>query len=169
MTASFGCSASSAWASFVSSQNHLLRVTGVLGLDTPASPLVKYGITYLFVQAEFGLCCPLSMTDSLARTLRKYGEPALVEKYWPRMTQLRFEDQAQGAMFMTEQAAGSDISYQLLMRSNPSYIDAHNRIMAASYALVTDAAFVGDILTNYSTAMDYDLSGDTDVPRSKCS
>ena len=50
------------------------------------------------------------MTDSLARTLRKYGEPALVEKYWPRMTQLRFEDQAQGAMFMTEQAAGSDIS-----------------------------------------------------------
>jgi alkylation response protein AidB-like acyl-CoA dehydrogenase len=26
------------------------------------------------------------------------------------MTQLRFEDQAQGAMFMTEQAAGSDIS-----------------------------------------------------------
>ncbi len=84
--------------------------TGVLGWDGKLPPLAKYALTYLFVQAEFGLCCPLSMTDSLARTLRKYGEPALVEKYWPRMTQLRFEDQAQGAMFMTEQAAGSDIS-----------------------------------------------------------
>ncbi|MHC3432172.1 acyl-CoA dehydrogenase family protein [Delftia lacustris] len=84
--------------------------TGVLGWDGKLPPLAKYALTYLFVQAEFGLCCPLSMTDSLARTLRKYSEPALVEKYWPRMTQLRFEDQAQGAMFMTEQAAGSDIS-----------------------------------------------------------
>ncbi len=84
--------------------------TGVLGWDGKLPPLAKYALTYLFVQAEFGLCCPLSMTDSLARTLRKYGEPALVEKYWLRMTQLRFEDQAQGAMFMTEQAAGSDIS-----------------------------------------------------------
>lgn len=84
--------------------------TGVLGWDGKLPPLAKYALTYLFVQAEFGLCCPLSMTDSLARTLRKYGEPALVEKYCPRMTQLRFEDQAQGAMFMTEQAAGSDIS-----------------------------------------------------------
>ncbi|EZP53249.1 acyl-CoA dehydrogenase family protein [Delftia sp. RIT313] len=84
--------------------------TGVLGWDGKLPPLAKYALTYLFVQAEFGLCCPLSMTDSLARTLRKYGKPALVEKYWPRMTQLRFEDQAQGAMFMTEQAAGSDIS-----------------------------------------------------------
>ncbi|MCP6082564.1 hypothetical protein NL341_26575, partial [Klebsiella pneumoniae] len=31
-------------------------------------PLVKYALTYLFVQAEFGLCCPVSMTDSLTRT-----------------------------------------------------------------------------------------------------
>ena len=27
-------------------------------------------------QSEFGLCCPLSMTDSLTRTLRKYGDEA---------------------------------------------------------------------------------------------
>jgi alkylation response protein AidB-like acyl-CoA dehydrogenase len=84
--------------------------TGVLGWEDRLPPLAKYALTYLFVQAEFGLCCPLSMTDSLARTLRKYGAPDLVEKYWPRLTQLRFEDQAQGAMFMTEQAAGSDIA-----------------------------------------------------------
>ena len=31
-----------------------------------------------FAQAEFGLLCPVSMTDSLARTLRRYGDPGLV-------------------------------------------------------------------------------------------
>lgn len=58
-------------------------------------------------------------------------------------------------------AAGSDISYQLLMRSQPSYLDAHNRIMAASYALVTDAVFVGAIKTA-ATPLNYDFSADTD-------
>jgi len=71
---------------------------------------VKYVLTYLFVQAEFGLCCPVSMTDSLTRTLRKFGSPALVERYLPRLTTLDFDELAQGAMFMTEQAAGSDIA-----------------------------------------------------------
>ena len=49
---------------------------GVLGWDTPMPAAAKYALTYLFVQAEFGLCCPLSMTDSLTRTLRKFGAPA---------------------------------------------------------------------------------------------
>ena len=49
---------------------------GVLGWDAPMPPAAKYALTYLFVQAEFGLCCPLSMTDSLTRTLRKFGDPA---------------------------------------------------------------------------------------------
>jgi len=83
--------------------------SGVLGWQQGAlPPLVKYALTYLFVQAEFGLCCPLSMTDSLARTLRKFGDAALVQKYWSQLTSLDFE--TQGAMFMTEQAAGSDIA-----------------------------------------------------------
>ncbi|PAJ83724.1 DNA alkylation response protein, partial [Burkholderia ubonensis] len=47
----------------------------------PVSPLVKYALTFLFVQAEFGLCCPVSMTDSLTRTLRRFGEPELVARY----------------------------------------------------------------------------------------
>ncbi|MEG0003447.1 MAG: acyl-CoA dehydrogenase family protein [Comamonas sp.] len=83
---------------------------GVLGWAAKLPPLAKYALTYLFVQAEFGLCCPLSMTDSLTRTLRKFGAPALVDKYWAQLTATDFADQAQGAMFMTEQAAGSDIA-----------------------------------------------------------
>ena len=83
---------------------------GVLGWAGKLPPLAKYALTYLFVQAEFGLCCPLSMTDSLTRTLRKFGAPQLVSKYWQQLTASDFDDQAQGAMFMTEQAAGSDIA-----------------------------------------------------------
>ncbi|ARP83141.1 DNA alkylation response protein [Bordetella genomosp. 8] len=81
-----------------------------LGWQGPMPPIVKYVLTFLFVQSEFGLCCPVSMTDSLTRTLRKFGDPALVERYLPRLTSLDFDELAQGAMFMTEQGAGSDIA-----------------------------------------------------------
>lgn len=81
-----------------------------LGWKGQMPPLVKYVLTYLFVQAEFGLCCPVSMTDSLARTLKKYGSPELVARFLPRFQSLDFDTLAQGAMFMTEQAAGSDIA-----------------------------------------------------------
>ena len=81
-----------------------------LGWKGKMPPLVKYILTYLFVQAEFGLCCPVSMTDSLARTLKKFGSPELVERFLPRFQSVDFDTLAQGAMFMTEQAAGSDIA-----------------------------------------------------------
>ena len=89
---------------------------GELGLaalshtDGKRPSLIKYALTYLFVQAEFGLCCPVSMTDSLTRTLRKFGGAALVDKYLPYLTARDMDTLYQGAMFMTEQAAGSDIA-----------------------------------------------------------
>lgn len=83
---------------------------GVLGWDQPFPPVAKYALSHLFVQAEFGLCCPVSMTDSLARTLKRFGDPALVEQVLPQVTATDFADLQQGAMFMTEQAAGSDVS-----------------------------------------------------------
>jgi alkylation response protein AidB-like acyl-CoA dehydrogenase len=73
-------------------------------------PAVKYVLFFLFVQAEFGLCCPVSMTDSLTRTLKKFGSPELVARCLPRLTSLDFDELAQGAMFMTEQGAGSDVA-----------------------------------------------------------
>jgi acyl-CoA dehydrogenase len=74
------------------------------------APLVKYALTYLFVQAEFGLCCPVSMTDSLTRTLRRFGSPELIARYLPMLASQDFDTLYQGAMFMTEQAAGSDVA-----------------------------------------------------------
>jgi len=82
---------------------------GVFGADAPLPPMVKYGLVFLFVQAEFGLCCPLSMTDSLTRTLVKFGDPALVDRYFDQLTSQDMETLFQGSMFMTEQVAGSDV------------------------------------------------------------
>jgi len=81
-----------------------------LGWKGRMPPIVKYALTYLFVQAEFGLCCPVSMTDSLTRTLKKFGSPELTSRFLPRLLSTDFDELAQGAMFMTEQAAGSDIA-----------------------------------------------------------
>jgi acyl-CoA dehydrogenase len=82
---------------------------GVLGWPGPMPPAAKYALTYLYVQAEFGVCCPLSMTDSLTRTIRKYADPALVARYLPGLTSQDMDALTQGAMFMTEQQAGSDV------------------------------------------------------------
>src|SRR3546814_3610819 len=49
------------------------------------------------------------MTDSLTRTLVRYGDKALVDRYLPALTAGDLDTLAQGAMFMTEQAAGSDV------------------------------------------------------------
>ncbi len=83
---------------------------GVLGWPKAMPPAAKYAFTYLYVQAEFGVCCPLSMTDSLTRTLRKFAAPELVERFLPQLTATDFDELYQGAMFMTEQAAGSDVA-----------------------------------------------------------
>jgi acyl-CoA dehydrogenase len=83
---------------------------GVLDWPEPLPAAAKYALTYLFVQAEFGLCCPLSMTDSLTRTLRKFGAPALLQRYLPGLTTQALDELTQGAMFMTEQGAGSDVA-----------------------------------------------------------
>ena len=82
---------------------------GVLGWPAPMPPAAKYLLTYLFVQAEFGLLCPVSMTDSLTRTLRKFGDPALVAQHLAALTAQDMDSLCQGAMFMTEQGAGSDV------------------------------------------------------------
>jgi hypothetical protein len=46
---------------------------GVLGLDAPMHPVAKYAFQYLFVQGEFGIMCPISVTDTSIYLLRKYA------------------------------------------------------------------------------------------------
>ncbi|MEO8142794.1 MAG: acyl-CoA dehydrogenase family protein [Betaproteobacteria bacterium] len=82
---------------------------GALGWPEPMPPAAKYALSYLYVQAEFGVCCPLSMTDALTRSIRKFADPALVARYLPGLTSQDMDVLTQGAMFMTEQQAGSDV------------------------------------------------------------
>ena len=80
-----------------------------LGWNAPMSSLSKYALTYLFVQSEFGLLCPVNMTDSLTRTIRRFAAPELLERYLPRLLADDPAEMFQGAMFMTELNAGSDV------------------------------------------------------------
>ena len=66
-----------------------------------------------------------------------------------------------GSADLTTYAAGSDISFQLLQRSDPSYLDGHNRVMLASYAMVTDFAFTDSLWNDGSGSQAYDFAADT--------
>ena len=92
---------------------------GVLGWPGKMPPAVKYALTYVYVQAEFGVCCPLSMTDAAARTISKFADPALAARYLPGLTAQDMDVLTQGSMFMTEQGAGSDVG-ATLTRAVPS-------------------------------------------------
>jgi len=80
-----------------------------LGWPKPLSSASKYALTYLFAQSEFGLLCPVNMTDSLTRTIRRFAAPELLARYLPGLLAEDFDSQLQGAMFMTERFAGSDV------------------------------------------------------------
>jgi alkylation response protein AidB-like acyl-CoA dehydrogenase len=82
---------------------------GVLGFDAPLPPVAKYVLQYLFVQAEFGLMCPISVTDTSIHLVAKYGSDELKALLLPRMLA---DDPARlwkGTQFMTEKAGGSDV------------------------------------------------------------
>lgn len=81
---------------------------GVLGWPTKVPHTVKYALSYLYVQSEFGMACPLSMTDSAARILRLFDP----ERYADEIAALSSTDpelRATGAMFMTEKQGGTDV------------------------------------------------------------
>jgi len=72
-------------------------------------------------------------------------------------------DLQRGSAPLRTWAGGSDISYQLIRRSSPSYRDAYMRIMYAAYAAVTDAAAaVAAAATAGSIPMTYDATTDDD-------
>ncbi|QUH03752.1 acyl-CoA dehydrogenase family protein [Saccharopolyspora erythraea] len=81
---------------------------GVLGWPAPAPHVVKFGLSYVFVQAEFGLACPLSMTDSAARILRMFAPDEFAAEI-AALTASDMEDLATGAMLMTEKQGGTDV------------------------------------------------------------
>lgn len=86
----------------------------VLGFPDKIPHILKYGFWYLFAQSEFGLCCPISMTDAAARVISKYGDQDLKETYLPRLTSTDLSELWMGAQFMTEKQGGSDVGANTL-------------------------------------------------------
>jgi hypothetical protein len=71
--------------------------------------VAKHAFTFLFNQAEFGLGCPINVTDGCAKLLANFGSEALKAKYLDGLTQTDMGRLTQGGQFMTEKEGGSDV------------------------------------------------------------
>jgi acyl-CoA dehydrogenase len=82
---------------------------GILGWPDKYPVVAKHAFTFLFNQAEFGLGCPINVTDGCAKLLANFGSDALKEKYLDGLTQTDMSKLTQGGQFMTEKEGGSDV------------------------------------------------------------
>src|SRR5882672_848002 len=82
---------------------------GIMGWPQPYPVVAKHAFTFLFNQAEFGLGCPINVTDGCAKLLANFGSAALKEKYLDGLTQTDMDRLTQGGQFMTEKEGGSDV------------------------------------------------------------
>src|SRR5882762_5727916 len=82
---------------------------GALGSSQPLPAVAKYALQYLFVQAEFGLMCPISVTDTSIHLIRKFASTELKDYLLPKMLSGELATLWKGTQFMTERAGGSDV------------------------------------------------------------
>ncbi|MES2979768.1 MAG: acyl-CoA dehydrogenase family protein [Pseudomonadota bacterium] len=82
---------------------------GAHGWKDAAPQAMKYAFQYLFIQSEFGMMCPLSITDATIHVLKTYGSEELKNYLMPRMLAPQLKDLWKGTQFMTERAGGSDV------------------------------------------------------------
>jgi alkylation response protein AidB-like acyl-CoA dehydrogenase len=82
---------------------------GTLGMDRPLPAVAKYALQYLFVQAEFGLMCPISVTDTSIHLIRKFASAELQGYLLPKMLSGDVATMWKGTQFMTERSGGSDV------------------------------------------------------------
>src|SRR6266436_4081286 len=82
---------------------------GTLGMDRPLPAVAKYALQYLFVQAEFGLMCPISVTDTSIHLIRKFASAELQDYLLPKMLSGDVATMWKGTQFVTERSGGSDV------------------------------------------------------------
>ena len=82
---------------------------GVMGWPAPMPPVAKYVFHYMFAQSEFGLLCPVNLTDSSSELVRRFGTAELRERYLDRMWSQDTGTLLKCAQFMTEKSGGSDV------------------------------------------------------------
>jgi alkylation response protein AidB-like acyl-CoA dehydrogenase len=82
---------------------------GILGWPDKYPVVAKHAFTFLFNQTEFGMGCPINVTDGCAKLLNNFGSEALKAKYLDGLTQTDMSKLTQGGQFMTEKEGGSDV------------------------------------------------------------
>src|SRR4051794_35020372 len=82
---------------------------GILSWPDKYPAVAKHAFTFLFNQAEFGLGCPINVTDGCAKLLSNFGSEALKARYLDGLTQTDMAKLTQGGQFMTEKEGGSDV------------------------------------------------------------
>src|SRR4051794_31974796 len=82
---------------------------GIMGWPHTYPVVAKHAFTFLFNQAEFGLGCPINVTDGCAKLLSNFGDAALKARYLDGLTQTDMVKLTQGGQFMTEKEGGSDV------------------------------------------------------------
>ena len=86
------------------------RKPAVLGWPEKVPPLAKYVFQYLFTQSEFGLMCPISVTETSAMLIERFASEEVKQKLLPGMLSQDMDEILKGAQFMTEKTGGSDVS-----------------------------------------------------------
>src|SRR5271167_3611747 len=81
----------------------------ILGWPEKCPVVAKHAFTFLFNQAEFGLGCPINVTDGCAKLLANFGSETLKARYLDGLTQTDMSKLTQGGQFMTEKEGGSDV------------------------------------------------------------
>ena len=82
---------------------------GILGWPDKYPVAAKHAFTFLFNQAEFGLGCPINVTDGCAKLLASFGSAELKARYLDGLTETDMSRLTQGGQFMTEKEGGSDV------------------------------------------------------------
>ncbi|WP_416900005.1 MAG: acyl-CoA dehydrogenase family protein [Minwuia sp.] len=85
------------------------HMPGVLDWPAPVPPIAKYAFTYLYVQAEFGLMCPISLSDTGLAMMKRFGDDFIQQNYVNRMLTTDLSGLFRAAQFMTEKPGGSDV------------------------------------------------------------
>ena len=88
----------------------MCHAPGHFGLDRPAPQAAKYVFQYLISQSEFGMMCPLSITDATIHVLNISASAELKNHLLPKMLSTDLSQLWKGTQFMTERAGGSDVS-----------------------------------------------------------
>src|SRR5215217_1248735 len=89
---------------------HALSIRkGIMGWPDKYPVVAKHAFTFLFNQTEFGMGCPINVTDGCAKLLASFGSEPLKAKYLDGLTQTDMSKLTQGGQFMTEKEGGSDV------------------------------------------------------------